>query len=73
MTNQKKFQRRLLRDKQFGDKGGMLSKFKWSHECHTSQKIKAKRVKEVVIMHVSLSGTKALLGKNSYFWQGPLL
>jgi hypothetical protein len=31
-------QKRLLRDKQFGDKGGMPSKFQWSHWCQTSQK-----------------------------------
>jgi hypothetical protein len=31
-------QKRLLGDKQFRDKAGMPSKFKWSHSCQTSQK-----------------------------------
>jgi hypothetical protein len=33
--------------------------------------IKAKRVKEVVLVHVWLFGIKALLGTFSYFWPGP--
>jgi hypothetical protein len=37
--NQKNLLRRLLRDKQFGDRGGMPSKFKWSHSCQIPQKI----------------------------------
>jgi hypothetical protein len=37
--NQKNLLRRLLRDKQFGDRGGMPSKFKWSHSCQIAQKI----------------------------------
>jgi hypothetical protein len=31
---------------------------------------KAKRIKEMVLMHVWLSGIKALPGTNSYFWTG---
>jgi hypothetical protein len=34
---------------------------------------KAKRVKEMVLMHVWLSGIKALPDTNSYFLPGPLL
>jgi hypothetical protein len=26
------------RDKHFGDRGGVPSKFKWSHSCQTSEK-----------------------------------
>jgi hypothetical protein len=33
--------------------------------------IKAERVEEVVLMHVWLSGIKALLDTNSYFWPEP--
>jgi hypothetical protein len=63
---------RLLRDKQFRDKEGILSKFKWSHSCQTTQKklIKTERVKEVVFMHVWLCGIKGLLGKTHFFGQG---
>jgi hypothetical protein len=56
-------QKRLLRDKQFGDKG----------ECHQSSNgvlskiTKAERTKEMVLMHVWLSGIKALPDTNSYF------
>jgi hypothetical protein len=61
-------QKRLLRDKQFGDKGVMLSKFKWNHSYQTSQKQrKAERIEEVVPIHVWLSGIKALPDTNSYF------
>jgi hypothetical protein len=35
---EKDLQRRLLRDKHFKDKEGMLSRFKWSHSCQISQK-----------------------------------
>jgi hypothetical protein len=35
-----------------------------------SKIIKAERVKAVVLVHVWLSGIKALLGTNSCFWPG---
>jgi hypothetical protein len=45
----------------------MPSKFQWSHWCHLSKITKAERVKEMVLMHVWLSGIKALPDTNSYF------
>jgi hypothetical protein len=38
----------------------MPSKFKWSHLCQNLSKNKAKRVEEVVLMHVWVSGIKTL-------------
>jgi hypothetical protein len=58
---EKDLQRRLLRDKE-----GMQSKFKW-HESLVPDLLitKAKRIEEIIIMHVWLSGIKALLDTNS--------
>jgi hypothetical protein len=48
----------VLRNKQFGDKGGMPSNFKWSHSCQTSQKINHSQGKEVVLIHVGYVALK---------------
>jgi hypothetical protein len=46
--------------RQYGDKRGMMSNFKWSDLCQTFQKIKVKSVKKAVHMHVWLSNTKSI-------------
>jgi hypothetical protein len=70
MNNWKNLQMRTLRGKQFGNKGGMPSKTQMVPDL-SKKLIKAKRVKEVVLVHVWLFGIKALLGTFSYFWPGP--
>jgi hypothetical protein len=59
---EKDLQRRLLRDKHFGVKGGMLLKF----VPDLSKIPKAQRIEEMVLMHVWLSGIKALPDTNSF-------
>jgi hypothetical protein len=57
-----------VRDKQFGDKGGNTTKVPMeSLVPDLSKIIKAERIKEMVLMHVWLSGFKALPDTNSYF------
>jgi hypothetical protein len=49
-------------------KGGMPSKFLWSHLVPDLSKItKTERITEMVLMYVWLSGIKDLLDTNSYF------
>jgi hypothetical protein len=61
-------QKRLLRDKQFRDKAGNAIKVPMKSLVPDLSKItKAERIKEMVLMHVWLSGIKALLDTNSYF------
>jgi hypothetical protein len=56
-----------LRDKQFGDKAGNAIKVQMESLVPDLSKItKAERIKEMVLMHVWLSGIKALLDTNSY-------
>jgi hypothetical protein len=72
MSNQKNLQVRQLRDKQFVDTGGCCQSSNGITITRPLKKlIKARSVKEVVLMHVRLCGIKALLGTNSYFWRGP--
>jgi hypothetical protein len=66
----------LFRDKQFGDKGRKATKVQMESLVPDLSKIiiiiiiKARKVKEVVLIHVWLSGIRALLGTSSYFWPG---
>jgi hypothetical protein len=49
--------------RKFGDKGGMPSKFKWSHSCHTSQKKPRPRgLRKCYLYMVWPSDIKALPG-----------
>jgi hypothetical protein len=67
-------QKRLLRDKQFGDKGRNAIKVPMeSLVPDLSKTTKAERIKEMVLMHVWLFGIKTLLDTNSYFRQSLLL
>jgi hypothetical protein len=60
-------QKRLLRDKQFGDKEGNAIKVQMESLVPDLSKItKAKRIEEVVLIHVWPSGIKALPDTNSY-------
>jgi hypothetical protein len=54
LGREKDLQRRLLKEKQFGDKvgDGMSSKFKWNHWCQTSQSNQAERIEEWFLIHV---------------------
>jgi hypothetical protein len=61
------FRRECSEPSSLDTKGEMPSKFQWSHWCHLSKITKAERVKEMVLMHVWLSGIKALPDTNSYF------
>jgi len=61
-------QKRLLRDMQFGDKGGNAIKVQLQSLVPDLLKItKAERIEEMVLIHVWLSGIKALPDTNSYF------
>jgi hypothetical protein len=61
-------QKRLLRDKQSGDKGGNAIKVPMESLVPDLSKItKAKRIEEMVLIHMWLSGVKALPDTNSYF------
>jgi hypothetical protein len=68
-NDQKNLQRRLLGDKQFGDKGRSTIKVQMeSFVPDLSKKlIKAERTKEVVLMHVWLSNIKPFKASALYF------
>jgi hypothetical protein len=58
--------------RQFGDKGGMPSKFKWSHSCQTSQKYP--RLRGLRKWFLCMWGSLALKpDTNSYFFRQGLL
>jgi hypothetical protein len=60
--------KKLLSDKQFGDKGGNATKVQVESLVPDLSKItKAERIKKMVLTHVCLSGIKALPETNSYF------
>jgi hypothetical protein len=59
---------RSSKEKQFGDNGGNPIKVQMeSLVTDLSKTTKAERIKEMALMHVLLSGIKALLDTNSYF------